>query len=62
MKTFKMMNCNIEGARFPEKVKVAYGPKGVTPAVVKSVPLYRKAATAAERKKLLEAASEISSP
>jgi len=38
---------------------VAYGPKGVVPPEVKPLPLYRQAATAAEREKLLEAALEL---
>ena len=59
IEAFVMTRCNIEGARFPEKVKVAYGHKGVKPPNVKPVPLYREAATAAERKNLLEAVMEI---
>jgi uncharacterized protein YjbI with pentapeptide repeats len=61
MQTFQMMRCNTEGARFPEKVEVAYGPKGVKPTEVKPVPLYRTAATPAEREKLTEAAREVES-
>ena len=59
MDNFVMRNCSTKGARFPEKVVIAYGPKGVKPPEVKAVPLYRKAATPEERQKLLEAALEI---
>ena len=61
MENFEMMRCDTEGARFPEKVKIAYGPKGVKPLEVKPVPLYRTAATVAEREKLLEAVLEVES-
>jgi uncharacterized protein YjbI with pentapeptide repeats len=52
---FQHHNCDFTGARWPEEVKIAYGPRGVTPPRVASVPLYRKAATEEQRKKLLEA-------
>jgi hypothetical protein len=61
MEGFERIDCRMKGARFPERVKIAYGPKGVKPPEVVPVPLYRKAATEEERKKLLEAALEITS-
>jgi uncharacterized protein YjbI with pentapeptide repeats len=45
MKIVVMRNCSTKGARFPEKVMIAYRPKGVTPPDVKPVALYRRAAT-----------------
>jgi hypothetical protein len=62
MEGFERFDCHMKGARFPEKVKIAYGPKGVKPPEVIPVPLYRKAATEEERKKLLEAVLEIPPP
>jgi hypothetical protein len=56
---FEGFDCHMKGARLPEKVKIAYGPKGVKPLEVIPVPFYRKAATDEERKKLLEATLEI---
>jgi uncharacterized protein YjbI with pentapeptide repeats len=61
MENFRMKNCNTKGARFPEKIVIAYGPTGVRPPEIKPVPLYRKAATPEERQKLLKAALEIES-
>jgi hypothetical protein len=61
MEAFTMMLCHTEGTRFPEKVEVTFGPAGVRPPEVKLMPLYRTAATAAERRKLLEAVQELSS-
>jgi Pentapeptide repeats (8 copies) len=57
---FTHHNCDFTGVRWPEEVKIAYGPRGVTPPNVTPVPLYRKAATEEERKKLLESYLEIS--
>jgi hypothetical protein len=56
---FQHYDCDFTGVRWPEEVKIAYGPRGVTPPKVTPVPLYRKAATEEERKKLLEAYLEI---
>jgi hypothetical protein len=62
MEGFEMLGCHMRGVRYPKKVKIAYGPKGVKPPEVVPVPLYRKAATEEERKKFLEAALEVLPP
>jgi Pentapeptide repeats (8 copies) len=59
--TFIMALCNTMGARFPEKVEIAYGPKGVRSPEVKLVPLYHTAATATGRRKLLEVVQKLTS-
>jgi hypothetical protein len=53
--------CNFQGARFPEKVEIACGPKDMKPPDVMPVPLYRTPATAAERKELLKAIEGLES-
>ena len=59
IESFTHTECNLDSVRFPEKVEIAYGPKGVKPPDVKPLPLYRTPATVAERKKLLQAVEEL---
>jgi hypothetical protein len=47
-----------QGVRFPETVEVAYGDKGAKRPRVNPVPLFRQAATPAERAKLIKAAPQ----
>ncbi len=55
-----MTACNTQGARFPEKVEIAYGPTDAKPPEVTPIPLYRQAATSGQRKELLAAVLELS--
>jgi uncharacterized protein YjbI with pentapeptide repeats len=49
----ELVDCDTAGARFPEPVRVAYGPKGVAPRPIVPVPLYRAAATDEECRQML---------
>ena len=45
IKAFYRQDCDLTGARLPERAEVAFGPKGVAPPHVTKVPLYRIAGT-----------------
>jgi uncharacterized protein YjbI with pentapeptide repeats len=51
---FTHFDCNFEGVRGPDNEKIAHHARGVIPPRVTPVPLYRKAVTDEECKKLLE--------
>src|SRR5262249_54860258 len=55
IESFVHAACILHGARFPETVEIAYGPKGVKPPEVERLPLYRTFATVSERQALLRA-------
>jgi hypothetical protein len=44
----KLVDCDTVGARLPEPVRVAYGPRNAAPPHVVRIPLYRVAATEEE--------------
>ena len=48
-----LTDCDTAGARFPEPVRIAYGPKGAAPPRVAPLPLYRVAATEEECRPML---------
>jgi serine/threonine protein kinase len=58
IKSFETIRCDTRGVRFPETLEVADGHKGANPPKVAPVPLFRQAATPAERAKLIEGAPE----
>jgi uncharacterized protein YjbI with pentapeptide repeats len=58
----ELIDCDTAGARFPEPVRVVYGPRNAAPPRVVPVPLYRAAATEEEYAQMVSSGLDGESP